>query len=50
MTGYIKASGQQAKASIAAFCSMLFITAPVGYLCGIVLEMGIPGLMIGFGC
>jgi Na+-driven multidrug efflux pump len=29
---------------------MLFITVPVGYLCGIVLEMGIPGLMIGFGC
>ena len=49
MTGFIKACGQQQIAALASTFSMIFVSVPTGYLCGFLLDMKLPGLMIGYG-
>jgi len=49
MTGFIKACGQQKIAAVVSTFSMIFVSVPIGYFCGFLLDMKLPGLMIGYG-
>ena len=47
--GVIKATRMQGLASIASFGCMILISLPAGYLFGVYLNYGLPGLWVGYG-
>jgi Na+-driven multidrug efflux pump len=49
MMGFIKAFDQQNIAAVASFLSMILVSVPIGYVSGFLLDMKLPGLMIGYG-